>query len=96
MATHITFNANTYDFNYYEGKGENGKTYACYGIYKNGELNSDWYLEEGTMESGVGGRKVIETIYLLYYKNYYAGVSIKDFSILEVAKVINHIINTNK
>ena len=90
-ATTITFNENTYRFGYYEGNDGNNKIYECYGIYKNGELNSDWFLEEGTIESHVGGRKIVERIFILYWKGFTSGIHIKDFSILEVAKVINHI-----
>ncbi len=86
--TSITFNENTYRFSYYEGRDGDNEIYECYGIYKNGELNSDWFLEEGTIES--------EKIYILYWKGFGSGIHIKDFSILEVAKVINHIININK
>lgn len=91
MNTTITFNENTYTFNYYEGKGQNNETYECYGIYKNGELDTDWFLEEGTIESGVGGRKIVEKIFILYWKGFTSSIHIKDFSILEVSKVINHI-----
>lgn len=94
--TSITFNENTYRFDYYEGRDGDNKIYECYGIYKNGELNSDWFLEEGTIESGVGGRKIVEKIFILYWKGFASGLHIKDFSILEVAKVINHIVNVNK
>ena len=95
-ATTITFNENTYRFGYYEGNDGNNKIYECYGIYKNGDLNSDWFLEEGTIESHVGGRKIVERIFILYWKGFTSGIHIKDFSILEVAKVINHIENTHK
>ncbi len=87
----ITFNENTYRFGYYEGRDGDNKIYECYNIYKNGELNSDWFLEEGTIESNE-----VEKIFILYWKGFTSGIHIKDFSILEVAKVINHIINTNK
>lgn len=93
MVTTITFNENTYRFDYFQGKNEKANlTFDCYGIYKNGELNSDYLLEEyGTIESG----EVVEKLFFLYYKGFNTTIFIKDFSILEVAKVIDYI-NKNK
>lgn len=94
MNTQITFNENTYRFDYYEGRDGNNNIYECYGIYKNGELNSDFFLEEGTIVHGVGENQKVDKIFTLYFKTFCTSVSIKDFSILEVARVIDYIIKT--
>lgn len=76
----ITFNETTYRFNYFQGRDEQtNQTYDCYGVYINGALNTDFTLEK------------VEDEYQFFYKGFYGMLSIKDFSILEVAKVIHYI-----
>lgn len=98
MNTQITFNETTYRFSYFQGRNyETNQTFDCYGIYKNGELDTKYHLEEGTITSGTGKNKKVEKIHILYYCNFCTSVSIVDFSILEVAKIIDYIIkNENK
>lgn len=99
MNTSITFNETTYRFSYFQGRDEEKNlTFDCYGIYKNGELDTKYHLEEGTTTSGSGKNKKVEKVFHLYYCNFYvSSIQVKDFSIVELAKVIDYIIkNENK
>jgi len=87
--TKLTFNDTTYEFNYFMGRNKaTGKTFDCYGVYVNGEKDTDYVLEEGTETTG---DNTPIKIWNLYYKSFYCMVSINDFSLGEIVKVIDYI-----
>ena len=94
----LTFNETTYNFNLCLGKDENNDAFLYYKIYINGELSSDYQLEEGTIVAGtalptpIGG----ERIFILNYKGYSSSLHITNPNDLEeIVKVITYI-NKNK
>jgi len=89
--TKLVFNEETYEFNYFLGIDEQKNAYECWGVYINGELTTDWVLEEGTRNYYKSGKQVVDKIYILNYKGNYVGVSISDFSLENIVKVINRI-----
>jgi hypothetical protein len=91
MNTKLVFNEETYEFNYSLGIDEKRNTYECWSVYINGEDTTDWTLEEGTSNYYKAGKQVVDRIYLLNYKGNYVGVSINDFSLENVVKVVNRI-----
>ena len=94
MNTKLTFNETTYDFNYFMGKNKvTGETFDAYGVYVNGELDTDYVLDKRTETSG---HETPKKIWLLYWKSFYCMVSINDFSLGEVVKVIDYINSRNK
>jgi hypothetical protein len=88
----LTFNESTYNFNYCLGKAENNKSYEYYTVYINGELNTSYSLEEGTISSKEGDEK----IFILYWKSFASSLHITNPNNLEeIVKVITYI-NKNK
>jgi hypothetical protein len=92
--TKLTFNDTTYEFNYFVGthKGT-GKTFDCYGVYVNGEKNTDYVLEKVTQSHGIN---TDAELYILFWKSFSTYITIKDFSLEEVVKVISYINSQNK
>jgi hypothetical protein len=93
MNINLTFNEERYDFNLCLGKADkNGDAYLYYKIYINGELNTSYSLEEGTISSKEGDEK----IFILYWKSFASSVYITNLNDLEeIVKVITYI-NKNK
>ena len=88
MNTKLVFNETTYDFNYCIGKAENNKSYEYYKVYINGELNTSYSLEEGTISSKEGDEK----IFILYWKSFASSVFVTNPNDLEeIVKVITYI-----
>jgi hypothetical protein len=91
----LTFNEERYDFNLSLSKADkNGDAFLYYTIYINGELSSDYQLEEGTIMGGtalptlMGDRK----IFILNYKGYSSSLHITNPNNLEeIVKVITFI-----
>jgi hypothetical protein len=84
----LTFNETTYNFNYCLGQGEDLQTYEYYKIYINGELNTSYILEQGTISSKEGEEK----IFILYWKSFASSVFITNPNDLEeIVKVITFI-----
>ena len=78
--TKLTFNETTYELKLSLGKDEKNDAYFIYKIYINGELKSNWILQEDK-----------DGTYDLYCKSSYCQITIKDFSLGEVVRVINYI-----
>jgi hypothetical protein len=94
----LTFNETTYNFNYCLGMGEDLKTYEYYTIYIDGELSSDYQLEEGTIVGNAPLPTLIgdEKIFIVNYKGYSSSMYISNPNNLEeIVKVITYI-NKNK
>jgi len=91
--TKLTFNETTYEFNYFLGRNEKtNNTYDCYGVYINGELNTDYVLEQIFDSNGFASQY---KVFGLFYKSFYTYIAMSNFELDNVVKVINYI-NSNK
>jgi hypothetical protein len=87
--TKLTLDETTYEFNYFMGRNEvTGEIFDSYGVYVNGALNTDYVLKEATKSHGVCGDG---EFYILFWKSFSTHITIKDFSLGEIVKVINYI-----
>jgi hypothetical protein len=77
--TKLTFNETTYEFKLSLGKDEKNDAYFIYKIYINGELKTNWFLQEDKDGS-----------YDLYHQSKYCNLTINDFTLESVVKVISH------
>ena len=96
MNINLTFNETTYNFNYCLGMGEDLQTYDYYKIYINGEQSITYLLEEASITSNEGGKKIDNKIFILYYNGFASSLHIINPNNLEeIVKVITYI-NKNK
>jgi len=92
--TKLTFNETTYEFNYFMGKHKGtGKPLDCYGVYVNGALNTDYVLERATQSHGVN---TDAELYILFWKSFSTYITISNFSLENVVRVISYINSQNK
>ncbi len=88
--TKLTFNETTYEFNYFLGRSKNtpNDTYSCYGVYINGSFETNWFLQEDKDGSyDLYTKSATE----LHYESKYCNLTINDFTLESVVKVISHI-----
>jgi len=88
--TKLTFNETTYEFNYFLGRAKHtpNDTYACYGVYINGALDTNWFLQKDKDGSYDLYNKIPGD---LHYESEYCNLTINDFTLESVVKVISHI-----